>query len=487
MMKFSVSNFHNARMLRPSRPTFTHPTSFSNKSKIICGPYRCIVTPSHFGPRPFLTAFETSDEKDLVTVQFENTKTFTFHTQWLHDARCKGPSPSRDATSAFCQHPPTAQIQSVSTKRNDMAGTLDITWTDGTVTNYPFTWLCVMAPLVAKQMKESTTDYPVADGWLVNNLQIQEIAYSEIFPDHKDAHKLDQSIIHILDLLLNDSSSGIIKVVGLPPPNIEEERNKINTLVTRVLKQIFGSVFAHPRRGTDKTFNVSSHHEDDKKRGVGLHNYDTSHILLPHTDHAHYTHPIQVQGWYGLEGTSENTFVSSLGVLHTMRSESPELINYLCNTPMAMGRAAYYYDPPMHQGTVDTAVTMQPGYPSQVKRVRWHPHLTGSLLAPFDSFQNARRAHQKFQEIARRDTHQLKVTLKPGDLYIWDNFRILHGRERVFDVPRTGVGQTVPEQAVADRYRSLQINRLRDYIEDTWLVHIPARQLYDLARLVSRA
>lgn len=31
----------------------------------------------------------------------------------------------------------------------------------------------------------------------------------------------------------------------------------------------------------------------------------------------------------------------------------------------------------------------------------------------------------------RGDTHQLQVVFKTGDLYIWDNFRLLHGQELV--------------------------------------------------------
>ncbi|KAL1963018.1 hypothetical protein VTN77DRAFT_8766 [Rasamsonia byssochlamydoides] len=151
---------------------------------------------------------------------------------------------------------------------------------------------------------------------------------------------------------------------------------------------------------------------------------------------------------------------------------------------MAVGRVAHYYDPPLYQGTVDTAVTLTPGCPDKVKRVRWHPHLTGWLLSPFGRYPHARAAHQKFQEIVRRDTHQLKVVLKSGDLYIWNNFKILHRRERVLETPRTGVGQTVPEQVVADRYRELLIKKLVKSVDEDWLVQMPTQQLRELANLV---
>lgn len=84
----------------------------------------------------------------------------------------------------------------------------------------------------------------------------------------------------------------------------------------------------------------------------------------------------------------------------------------------------------------------------------------------------------------RRDTHLLKVHLKPGDLYVWNNFTIPHGRERVLVVPRTGVGQTVPEQVVADTYRALKTRQLQGLVEEKWLVHVPTPQLHELVRLV---
>jgi len=146
---------------------------------------------------------------------------------------------------------------------------------------------------------------------------------------------------------------------------------------------------------------------------------------------------------------------------------------------MAVGRMSRFYGKPLHQATVDTAVTMQPGT-NQVKYFRWHSNLISSLLTPYDSYKEARLAHQKFQEILRRDTHQLKLVLEPGDLYVWDNFRLLHGREMTMETPRTGLGQTVPEQIVHDRYRALCTTRLKGHIDGEWLVHMPMPQLRKL-------
>ncbi|MCJ1440057.1 MAG: hypothetical protein MMC23_000539 [Stictis urceolatum] len=132
----------------------------------------------------------------------------------------------------------------------------------------------------------------------------------------------------------------------------------------------------------------------------------------------------------------------------------------------------------------DTTVTMCPGSQAHPKRVRWHPNLDGNLLCPFEDYKEARLAQVRFPEILRRDEYQLKVQLRPEDYYIWDNFKVLHGREKVLSEPRTGVEQTVPEQVVKDRYKALCMRMLARKIGEEWLVHMPLGQLRELAELM---
>ncbi|KAI4281856.1 MAG: hypothetical protein L6R35_005540 [Caloplaca aegaea] len=416
-----------------------------------------------------------------VTVDFPDS-TFVFHSQWLHDARCDEGA-ARNALTALCQQPAvTVRVKSVemSGKGSDM--TVNVTWDDEVSSKFPLPWLRVMAPLVAAKVesRQSAIKHAENKGWTVSSLEIPKVSYKELFRDDISQDELDVTIFATIDKILSPSFPGIVKIVDLPKANLEDERNHINTLNTIVLKRLFGSVFVHPIRAADQTFNISS---EDSTRKLGLPNtYDTTQILLPHTDHAFYDNPIQVQGFYGLEGTSMNTWTSPLAALEILKQDYPESYKHLCTTPMALGRLSRFYGGPLYQATVDTPVTMQPGT-DRFKRIRWHPNLTGSLLAPYDSYKEARLAHQRFQEILRRDTQQLKIQLNPGDLFIWDNFRLLHGREKVMDTPRTGVGQTVPEHVVHHRYRALSAARLKAYLDGEWLVHMPMPQLREMVHI----
>ena len=84
----------------------------------------------------------------------------------------------------------------------------------------------------------------------------------------------------------------------------------------------------------------------------------------------------------------------------------------------------------------------------------------------------------------RRDSHQLKVLLEPGDLYLWDNFSILHGQEKIFNTSRMAIGQTVIEQVVSDNYTAVKMDWLRDHIGEHWLIQTPTDQMNNLVELV---
>ena len=184
--------------------------------------------------------------------------------------------------------------------------TLDVTWDDGLSSKFPLPWLRVMASLVAARVETPQPAIERAEnkGWTVD---------CDLFREETKQEQLGATLLSTLDRILS-SSPRIIKITDLPDPNIEDERNHINNLNTLVLKRLFGSVFVHPIRGSDQTFNVSSHNHDSTRK-VGLPNYDTTQILLPHSDHAFYDNPIQVQGFYGLEGMSMNTWTSPLAAL----------------------------------------------------------------------------------------------------------------------------------------------------------------------------
>lgn len=147
-----------------------------------------------------------------------------------------------------------------------------------------------------------------------------------VWDDGLSSEERESTILATIDQIISSSSPGIIKIIDLPEPGFEDERNHINNINTKVLRRLFTSVFYHPVRGADTTFNVWSH-DLDATRKVGLPNYDTTQVPPPHVDYAFYDHPIQVMGFYGLEGTSLNTWTSPLAALETLKHEIPRILS----------------------------------------------------------------------------------------------------------------------------------------------------------------
>ena len=84
-----------------------------------------------------------------------------------------------------------------------------------------------------------------------------------------------------------------------------------------------------------------------------------------------------------------------------------------------------------------------------------------------------------------RPSIKLEVLMKPGDLYLWNNFRVLHGRQNVIETPRTTVGQTVSEEVVMNRYREIKIKNIKT-LDDSWLAHTPTDVLNDIINIETR-
>lgn len=386
-----------------------------------------------------------------------------FHSQWLYDASCEHGFSKSFADSAFMSS--SQLVQSISIISNNV---LRINWSNQTVSNYPAIWLHALAEDAALPdalNRDLPSPRKNVKYWHLNSLSIPELEWSSLMDTENNVEYFKEKLI---DLLIKDSENGIVKIINCPSPNVNSERNMKDTLITKLLCSIFGSVYYHLRRGADKTFNISS---EDTKKAEYLHNFDTKTVLLPHTDHSFITNPAMVMGIYGLEGASINTWVDGFAALKILNEEDPDSYTILSQTPLRYGRIAHFYTPHLMQSITDTTITFDAEIPDRVKRIRWHPHLVGPLKF-FHNYQNIRMAVQKFQSIMLRPEIKMELPLEAGDLYLWNNFRLLHGRQCILQTPRTSIGQTVTEDAVMSKARELKINRITS-LSNNWLAQLP--------------
>lgn len=415
-----------------------------------------------------ISKIKLNDDKTCVIISFSNdvpNLNWKFHAQWLANACCTNGFSKSSDNSPFNQ-----QICTIKSAKKSPNGDLLIEWSNSDKTsNFPSLWLKTIGTIVAKPNFNVTETKHVIKYWNAKSITIPEVEWGLIMGDNTTEQQIQEQVI---DMLINDSSFGIIKVINLPPADIESERQTKDTLITKLLNKVFGNVFFHTRRGANKTFNVST---IKNSRAELLDNYDVKKVLLPHTDHAHYIHPAMVMGLYALEGSSINTWLDGFIALEILKQEDPESFRILCNTPLCFGRIANYYTPALYQANIDTPITLYPGS-QRIRRIKWHPHLIGWINSSFNEYPKAFTASQKLQQIMMRPDIQIKLEMKPGDLYIWNNFRILHGRQSVFSEIRTIVGQTVPEEVVMNRTRENKIAQITS-LNKNWLAQIPTELL----------
>ena len=117
--------------------------------------------------------------------------------------------------------------------------TLAVAWNDKISSKFPGFWLRVMAPLVGRS--ESSHSISMKDvgpkGWLADTSKIPEISYRDIFPEgSRQEEASNHVILRVLNKLLDASSAGIVRIVDLPEPKLEDERNHKNNFSNLVLK-----------------------------------------------------------------------------------------------------------------------------------------------------------------------------------------------------------------------------------------------------------
>ena len=137
----------------------------------------------------------------------------------------------------------------------------------------------------------------------------------------------------------------------------------------------------------------------------------------------------------------ESGLTDGLYVAEKMRREFPDLFTALCTTPV---RFRYADDQAILE---NTSPFIDLGVDGKVKHVRFHGRCDQVIAddpARLDVFFRARR---KYAELIGADAIQLRFKLQPGEMFMVDNFRIIHSR-RAF---RLETGSRHMRQAYIDR------------------------------------
>ena len=156
----------------------------------------------------------------------------------------------------------------------------------------------------------------------------------------------------------------------------------------------------------------------------------TDEPLQPHSDLASRRYPPGVQFLHCLRNDAaggDSVLIDSLGCAQALRDEDRAAFEVLSTCPVTFTSNAGDWE------IVNRATVIDVDEDGDIVGSRLHPALLGPVDIEPESQMAFYRALRRFLAIASTDAMQHRFRLRPGDCQVFDNRRILHGREG-FDV-----------------------------------------------------
>ncbi len=159
----------------------------------------------------------------------------------------------------------------------------------------------------------------------------------------------------------------------------------------------------------------------------------TSHALPLHTDLANQELPPGFQFLHCLANEAEgggSTFCDGFAIATELRSDDPDTFRLLSQTPVSFRFHDEDCDIRCHHTVIDLDLF------GNLKELHFNAHLAGIFDLPADTMEAYYQAYRKLMQMTRSDDYVITTRLKGGEMVIFDNRRVLHGRA-AFD-PGTG-------------------------------------------------
>ncbi len=159
----------------------------------------------------------------------------------------------------------------------------------------------------------------------------------------------------------------------------------------------------------------------------------TSHALPLHTDLANQELPPGFQFLHCLANEAEgggSTFCDGFAIANDLRNDEPEAFRLLSETPVPFRFHDEDYDIRRHHTVIDLDLF------GNMQELHFNAHLAGIFDLPADKMEPYYTAYRKLMEMTRSERYVMTTRLRGGEMVIFDNRRVLHGRA-AFD-PNTG-------------------------------------------------
>lgn len=328
-----------------------------------------------------------------MVLRWQDSTQASFPRRWLRD-HCACPS---------CRHPQTYErlvLPSVPFELEEaeiQAGSLRLTWVDGHRSDFDPVWLFQRRPGMVFPPQE-----PKARPW--------RSPHRPARISHRDFFTNPEALGSWLRLLLEE---GIALLTD--GPSLQGELHRV--------AQSLG-----PMRATNFGTHFDVHLHPDPNNAA----YTAIGLAL-HTDLPNWRTPPDFQLLYCVENSVQggsSIFSDGFEVAEALRQEAPEAFEILARTPID-----FRFQDPEHD-IAFRAPTLDVSPDGAFREIRVNNWIRDSLRLPEAEIGPWYRAYQRLWDLLQDPRHQIEFALKPGEMVIFDNRRVLHGR-RPFD-PQSG-------------------------------------------------
>ncbi|TGO28549.1 hypothetical protein BPAE_0026g00390 [Botrytis paeoniae] len=178
-----------------------------------------------------------------------------------------------------------AIIQSVHVSGMGAKNILELGWSDGGKSLFPGVWLRGWAGEAGKRgrVKKKGVRFGDGEGWEADGLEVPGFKWGDLNGEGVR--------MKVYDALLMDSGPGIVRISDAP--GFEGGNGSENeSLVTKVMKEIFGSTFEAPQNSTNETTDLHDPFKSPSENEVQLpHTSSSQHLYPPASRPAPHSRP----------------------------------------------------------------------------------------------------------------------------------------------------------------------------------------------------
>ena len=348
-----------------------------------------------------LEIFKVSKNGSALNIEWNDGKKSNFNFMWLRD-NCPSDMDEDTRERTFNILEVSENIHPIEYKVNS-EGNLQIKWSEGNHTSfYNPDWLRKNCYTLKEKYN---SPYKLWDSKLSSNLESISIEYKEII-------KSDEGLIQWLDLL-HEKGFSIIK-------NSPTEKKSALPLLNRI---------SHIRETFFKTpFEVINIPKPNNSAY-------TAHALRNHMDLPWFELPPGYQFLHCLVNSAnggDSSAIDGFAVAEYLKNNEYEIFKTLVKVPLKFKDTDYTQE--SHRGFHAPAISLTKD--GDFHDIRFSVATMDVLDCHPDLMKDVYKAHHRFGNLLHDDKFQVNFRLEPGDIYSFNNRRVLHGRTE-FD-PNSG-------------------------------------------------